>query len=194
MNLKKLRTDRDAERDGVWLDWQNGVRVKMARISDAKFQEMQMILCAGYADELMPWVKSVQEGEVKSTDIPPRIAEIFEDISNEIFAAGAIKDWAGIEWFDEEDSELAEEAKALPCTVENAKMVLDQVSDFKEWVREECRRRENFKTAMVGALVGNSDASSTGSTSLGTSRRNNSKDSAKAGTRKRSRKVQTAQA
>ena len=94
--LTSLKTDSDLETNGVWVDWQMGVRLRIARAGnaafDAKFQELQM-----------PHLNGMRTGT-----LPEGMAEL---LLKEACAETILLDWGGIE---------TDEGEPLPYSAQQA--------------------------------------------------------------------------
>jgi len=186
MNLKKLRTDRSAERDGVWKQWAPGVRVRIARVSMVSYEMLKQQKLAARASDIIKDMDAIKAAGDSLELLPPKIRALFDEIHAECLAELAVREWEGIEWSDDDDND-----EPLPCTLENAILVLSQVSEFRDWVLQETLDRENYVPAAAMALVGNSVASSNGKSSSAKSAKTRSKRSATKGGATRSQPVPT---
>jgi hypothetical protein len=174
MNLKKLRTDRSAERDGVWKDWgSTGVRVRIARVSTVMYEMLRNQKMAAHAAELFEHIDAIKAAGDNMDLIPDAVRALYDQINAECLAELAVRDWEGIEWSDEDNPD----DQPLECTQENAILVMTEVTDFRDWVLKETLDRENYVPRAAEALVGNSSASSGGKKTSGKSGRKSSKGS-----------------
>ncbi len=140
MDLAKLQTDAEKENDGVWVELQPGVRVKLARWNNAKFQNVQF-------KKMLPYRNTMAGGEIEFG--------IVEKITIECTAETVLLDWDGIEW----------DGEPLESSLANRLRVLTDVPDFRSMIVNLASQREYFMAKAEQDIAGNSPGSSNGTVS-----------------------------
>lgn len=133
-NLRKqFKTDKDKEENGIWVDFENGIRIRVRRLSS------QASLNARKEAE-KPYVVKVRSGKISD--------EIAEEIAIQQLARGVIADWEGIT--DEND-------EAVPYTPDAAYEILkdDDLKEFRAELIQISLDRDTFKADADKDALGN---------------------------------------
>jgi len=112
--LKKL-----TERGYAWLQFTDGVRVKLRYVSPQQFAH---------------WRKIASRRRLRGGRI---FEELDESKLDEILSDEVILDWEGI----------TENGQPFPCTPENKRLLMQHWTEFALWVNEQCMRLEAFVQA-----------------------------------------------
>lgn len=136
MDLDDLRTDPDAEENGVWVPFDATARVKLARADNprhrAKMQEL-----------LEPWLEVIQNGDLPKGKM--------EELALAAMAEAIVLDWEGIK----------DRGTTLEPTLEN-KLEALKVGDFRKAVEAYSGNIALFRQRKVNGAVKNSPSSSAG--------------------------------
>lgn len=128
--VDRYKTDKDLEENGQWVDFGDGVLVKVARLNSERSQAVRRKLEKPYS-------------KIRGS-IP-------EDISEEILtkqvAEAVLLDWKGV---------TDENGKELECTYENRYKVLKEYKDFRFDVVTCAVEAETFKNKQVEEATKNS--------------------------------------
>lgn len=130
----KFGTDKDLEREGVWVDMSGGASIKVARIGNPEYKRMFQKITTPYKQQL-------------------RTNNMDEDIAEELLikamASTILLDWKGIYEGDEE----------MKYSIENAEKVLRDLPDFRVFVTEVSSEMELFRQGEQEEGIKNSPAS-----------------------------------
>lgn len=138
--LSEISTDPKLEKDGVWLDYAVGIRVKVSRLDNPEYREH-------LATALKPYRTNVKQGKVD----PEAIAKDVKRVRAEYI----LRDWMNIE---------DEDGKPIPYSPEKAfEVFMDpKFHDFYEFVIGCSEQAANFRLEVIQEELGNSKASSSG--------------------------------
>lgn len=123
--LSKYKTSEELEVNGVWVDFGDGVCVKIARFSNPHSKEVRSRLERPHAQAL------------RRGSLPDSVSEY---ILLKQMAEAIIVDWKGVT--DENGAELE-------CTYDNKLSVLKKFKDFRDDVAFAAMERDTFKSADV---------------------------------------------
>jgi len=115
-------TDTDLETEGVWVEYKNGTRLKLARLGNPNFQRL-------YNAKMKPFVRRQRQG-----DLDPQI-EL--EVSCDCLAKTVITDWEG----------FTKNKKALKYTPAVGKELLMRSMDFRADVTAMSDSQENYRAA-----------------------------------------------
>lgn len=136
---KAYATDSSAIEFGVWVDFGDGARCKIARFNNPAH--------AKYIDELRkPYRAILRAGGT----IPDEKAD---EITIKSLARCVLVDWAG---FEEDDG------SPMPYSVEKAIELLTDLPDFRNRIAQISMQSENYRIETLEAAAKNSEAGSTG--------------------------------
>lgn len=116
----EYETDKDAEENGVWVDFPSGARVRIARW-----------MCQRHRDELERLRRPYQDSLRAGGKIP---AEKTEEINNKAASVALILDWEGV----------FISGKLTSYTPDLGEKVLKELEDFKEDVFQAAMLRQTF--------------------------------------------------
>ena len=139
--FSKLVTDGDLEIEGVWLPFEEGFDVKLARLGNTKYNEMVRRI-------LKPYTRKIRDEELDDS-----IAEMAE---KKAMARYVLVDWRGLE---DDDGEPIEYSK------ETALQLFEESRDFYLEIRGMARKRGLFQQEADEEAEGNSPPSSSGGSS-----------------------------
>lgn len=135
--LSRYTTDKSAEEDGQWVDYGDGLEVKLRRLNSVKSREVRRKLEKPYAKQF------------RGQDMPDSISEM---ILNNQLAKAIVVDWKGVP--NPEDAE-----KPLPCTEENVLRMVQDYPDFREDILAAAMERATFQKEELAAAEKNSKSS-----------------------------------
>lgn len=127
------QTDKDAERDGVWLDEAGGARFLIARMggSNVKFQK-------ALTAAMKPYTRELQLNIADNDALEPVMKKVFIDT--------ILLDW---EFVPGEDGTL------LDFTKENAEKILKDLPDLYARLREQATAYTNYRAAAIKDIAKN---------------------------------------
>lgn len=137
--LSKFRTDESKEEAGVWVDFGDGIRVRVRRLKSRKSIEFRKELDKPHADV-------IRRGSMDD--------KTAEDLLIRQIAGGVIADWEGVE-----DEDADGNAIAVPYTFDNAYSILKKASDFRDEILSVSVGADNYRNAVDKDAVGNSSTS-----------------------------------
>ena len=119
-DIRKLYgTDENKETDGIWQDMGDGIKVKIARIGNPKYQKL-------FQKISKPHRKAIRRGTLKE--------DVAEKLMIECMAKTIVLDWKNIEV----------DGKVLPYSVENAIQILTDFKDLKEYINDFANEMEAY--------------------------------------------------
>jgi hypothetical protein len=131
----RFATDASREEEGVWVDFGDGIEVKVRRLSSKISRDVRKRL-------EKPHAEAIRRGP-----LPESLAE---DILNRQLAEAIISDWKGVD---------DDNGQPLACTVENKIAILKALPEFRDEIVSISIERDNYKAAL------NEDAEKNSSTS-----------------------------
>lgn len=135
--LQRYATDKTAEEDGQWVDFGDGLEVKLRRLNSVKSREVRRKLEKPYAKQF------------RNQDMPDSISEM---ILNNQLAKAIVVEWKGVP--DPDDM-----TKELPCTEENILHMMQSFPDFREDILAAAMERATFQKEELVAAEKNSKSS-----------------------------------
>ena len=132
--LARFSTDTDAEEMGRWVDFGDGIRIRIRRIRSQKSIEVRKELDKPYANDL-------RRGALADS--------VAEDLLIKQVAAGVISAWEGIDIGDGD----------LPYTPDNAYKVLKLLPDLRDEILQVSMSAESFRKHFDDGVVENLSAS-----------------------------------
>lgn len=143
----RYSTNRKAEEDGQWVDFGDGVKVKVRRLNSAKSKETRRRLEKPYKNQFRAGV-----------DFPDSLQE---ELMNKQLAEAIIVDWEGVPELNDKGQPI--EGKFAECTPENVLRMVAMFPDFREDVVTASMERATFQNEVRKENEGNSEAASNGS-------------------------------
>lgn len=119
----KFSTDADAEKDGIWLDYGDGERIKIRRAGGKNLAYKRAIERLSRDKKFQLQTDSLSDDESRELMI-------------EVYAKSVILDWKGIK---------GEDGKDMPFNVENAKKLLTDLPDLFVSIMEQAKNIEWFR-------------------------------------------------
>jgi hypothetical protein len=144
--LDRYKTDRKLEEEGVWVDFGDGVEVKLRRLNSAKSKEVRRKL-------EKPYEKQYRNGR----EYPDSLQET---LMNKQLAEAIVVDWKGIPELNEQGEPI--EGKDMVCTPDNVIRMVSQFPDFREEITTASLERATFQVEARKELEGNSGNASNG--------------------------------
>lgn len=133
MKLSEMMVDKKAQEEGEWVDWRDGVRVKVRSAETAAYSKLHEKLQKPYANILR------HGGRI------PR--EKTEEILIQCLAECVLVDWDGI---------IDDDGKPIKYTPEKALKFLTEAIDFRDFVTMAAYDRNNFRLKAKEAATKNS--------------------------------------
>lgn len=139
-----VKTDLQKEDKGVWIDFELGIRLKIARARNSAYREVMRELTE-------PHLKDIREGEMPLDKL--------EDLLKQVRAKTILLDWENIEDKD---------GDSIPYSPEQALVFFNdpELRDFYTFVVLASENMENFKKKLIKDaeknLQGSSNGNSTG--------------------------------
>lgn len=124
--LSKYKTDKDAETNGVWVEVDNGVELKVARINNDKAREERRRLEKPYRNFANGAPEHVQE-----------------DILRKVVSKHVLLDWKGV---------TDDDGKPLTFSAETAEKLFKEFPDFLNDVLNLSMARETFAAEATEAV------------------------------------------
>lgn len=139
--IDKIKTDLQKETQGVWIDFEVGIRLKIARARNPASRELMRKLTE-------PHRKTIRDGGME--------LEVLEDLQRQIRAKTILLDWENIEDVT---------GKTIEYSPEQALEFFNdlELRDFYTFVILQSENMENFKKELVKESEKNLPASSDGS-------------------------------
>lgn len=127
---KQFQTDEKAEEEGVWIPLSSSARLKIARLTNPKYQAALKRLSKPY----------IKPG-MRMRDLDD---EVYEDITRQAVAEAILLDWEGIE----------KDGQPLPYSKQEALAAI-KMKDFYELVITASGNMETFRVARLAELEKN---------------------------------------
>jgi len=137
--LDRYKTDKSLEDDGVFVDYGDGLMVKVRRLNSTKSKEVRRKLEKPFSKQF------------RGQDIPDSIQE---KLLNQQMAKAIVVDWEGVPDPDDETGE-----KMLPCTEENILRMVEDFPDFRDDILAASMERATFQAEDLKAVAKNSKPS-----------------------------------
>jgi len=120
-DLKKLfGTDQNKEKEGVWQDMGDGLKMRIARIGNPNYQKRFQALSK-------PHRRALRRGTLSD--------EIAEQLLIKCLAETIVLDWEGVE----------ENGETIPYSVDNAIRILTDYPDLRNYVNDIANEMEGYK-------------------------------------------------
>ena len=118
--FSRFKTDTKKEEEGVWVKYEGGVSLKIARLNNPKYKEYSL-------KRSKPHLRRLQAGTIDG--------DVAEDIMKDAIANTVLLDWKGL---------LDEKGNEIPFSQEKAREQFDEAHDFYTEVFNLCQQRELF--------------------------------------------------
>lgn len=138
-NISKLAVDPQKEKDGVWFDGPNGLRLRVARLSNPEYQEAIQKLGR-------PYMRQIRNNTIAAADL--------NRITVKALAKHILLDWENL--LDEND-------EVVPYSVAKAEEYLRRYPEFVQMVEDYAQGLDAFQADAQEDAEGNSSAASSGS-------------------------------
>ena len=135
--LDRYNTDRNLEEGGVWVDFGDGLKVKIRRLTSKHSRETRRKLEKPYA------------AQFRNRDMPDSLQE---ELLNKQVAKSVVIDWEGVV-----NPEKPEEK--LPCTEDNVLMMVQKFPEFRDDILTAAMERTTFEKEMRKDAEKNSKSS-----------------------------------
>jgi hypothetical protein len=130
-NLGDLMIDERASKQGVWVDWLGGSRLKLASTSSHQYKATIARL--------------YKANRLQLDDSNPNNYQLIQEISAEALASTVLLDWEGISW-PNPDGTITDNA---PYTKALGKEAISKVDALREFVSEKAGTASLFKAEIV---------------------------------------------
>ena len=134
---KHYRTDENSEADGVWVDWGEETKLKIARIGNPNYQKRFQALLKPHR-------------HLRDRGLLPD--EVQTEILNKCISETILLGWEGVEY----------EGEKLKYSAENALKLISELKDFREDVLTVAGEQAIYRQAEVEESSKNSSKSSDG--------------------------------
>lgn len=125
----RYATDRNLEEEGVWVDFGDGLKVKIRRLSSKTSRETRRKLEKPYA------------AQFRNREMPDSLQD---ELLNKQVAQAIVLDWEGVE--DPTTPAPAEGKTAfIDCTPENVLKVITALTDFRDDILTAAMERTTFE-------------------------------------------------
>lgn len=131
MRFSKFKTDSTKEEEGVWVDYESGFRVKIARIGNPKFKEFML-------KKSKPHMRKLQSGNIDN--------DLADGLMKEAIARTILVDWEGL--LDDQD-------QPIPFSQETALDLMKESNDFYQEIFQMANERELFQIEDLEGAKGN---------------------------------------
>lgn len=121
--LDRYATDRNLEEEGVWVDYGDGLKVKVRRLSSKHSRETRRKLEKPYSSQF------------RNRDMPDSLQE---ELLNKQMAQSIVVAWEGVPNPDKE-------GELLECTPENILMMVTKFPDFRDDILTAAMERTTFE-------------------------------------------------
>lgn len=140
--MNRYKTDKDLEENGVWVDFGDGIQVKIRRANSKASRDCRAKLEKPYA------------GQFRNREMPQSLQDeiLIKQLSQSI-----ILDWKGVPDPTDEKGE-----RMLPCNEENIVKMMTQFPDFREDILTAAVAQATFQRELMKAAEGNSSSASGG--------------------------------
>ena len=145
MKFSSFKTDTTKESDGVWVDAGEGMKLKLARYGNPKFDDYLRKLST-------PLQRRLIDGTISQSAM--------EKLEMQAMSIHVLKGWEGLQ---------DDQGKDIQYSPEVALELMTSARDFFKLVRELSQRADHYRTSVVENAMGNSEPSSGGNSTTGTS-------------------------
>ena len=121
---KSYRTDKVAEKEGVWVELNEGMEVKVARLNNPTYQRI-------WEREMRPFRAQFERGLLADDKMEQIIVKVMSEC--------ILIDWKNIEF----------DGKKLPHSVENAAMLMSEFPDFRSDIMFLASQQATFRAEEI---------------------------------------------
>lgn len=147
--MNRYKTDREMEENGVWVDFGDGIQVKIRRANSKHSRDTRAKLEKPYA------------GQFRNREMPQSLQD---EILIKQLAQSIVVDWKGVP-----DPSNPDSPNPFPCNEENVIKVMTQFPDFREDILTASVAQATFQRNLMAdaeknsrnVFVGTSDQSQT---------------------------------
>lgn len=136
----RYETDKTAENEGVWVDYGDGIQVKIRRVNCARSREYRRTLEKPYAKMM------------RSGDLPDSLSE---ELLNKQIAGVLVVDWKGVEDPRAPAPAEGEKPTMLPFSQENVMFMITEYPDFREDILAASMEKATYQKAALKEAEGN---------------------------------------
>lgn len=136
-NLSNLTIDEDISKTGVWVDYMQGSRIKLASSSSHRYKATIARL--------------YKANRLQLDDSNPDNFRKIQEITAQAMADTVLMDWEGMDWQNEDGTVT----QNIPYTPKLGKEVLLKADAFREFVSEKAGTPSLFKKEIIEEAVGN---------------------------------------
>jgi len=129
----RYATNKVAEEEGQWVDFGDGIEVKLRRLNSEASREVRRKLEKPY------------EGQYRTRPMPDSLNE---ELLIKQLAQCIVVDWKGVENPDQD-------GQFLPCTPENVTMIVTRFKDFREDITTASMTQATFQGELKKQSEGN---------------------------------------
>jgi hypothetical protein len=113
----RYSTDRNLEEEGVWVDYGDGLKVCVRRLSSKHSRETRRKLEKPYS------------AQFRNRDMPESLQE---ELLNKQVSKSIVVDWEGVEDPDAPEAKAGEKPKMLPYSEANVLRMITEFPDFRD--------------------------------------------------------------
>lgn len=139
---ERYKTNRTQEEEGVWVDFGDGIRVRIRRLNSQHSQEVRRRLEKPYGNQY------------RNREMP---ASLQEELMVKQLAQSIVLDWEGVEDPSHQPAE-GEAQKMLSFSPDNAVRIFSQYKDFRQDVVEASMEKATFQDEIRKESEGNSES------------------------------------
>ena len=136
-NLQSLTIDESKSKQGVWVDFLGGSRLKIASTQSNSYKAML--------------AREYKKHRLQLDDSNPDNFRLIQEITAKALATVILLDWEGINWPDESGNVI----ENIPYTIARGEKALAVADQLREFVSEQAGKPGLFKEAVVEEAVGN---------------------------------------
>jgi hypothetical protein len=130
MDINKFKTDKKKEEEGVWIEIGEEARIRVARLNNEKYKNH-------FRRTTKPYRRQIRNGNL-SEDVAERL--LIDAMANTILLG-----WEN----------LTEDGKAIKYSIDNAKRILSESSDFRDLVADAAGEIEAYRIESLEESKGN---------------------------------------
>ena len=119
----RFKTDESKEEQGVWIDFGEGIRVRVRRIRSRFSQAVRLEL-------EKPHSESIRRGPLPN--------DVAEDLMMKQIAKALISEWEGV---------TDEDGNVLECTYENKLAIIKELPELRDEILQVSMDRDSYKAA-----------------------------------------------
>jgi len=136
-NLTSLTIDESVSKNGVWVDFLGGSRLKIASTQSNAYKALL--------------ARMYKQNRLQLDDSNPNNFKLIQEITAKAMASVILLDWEGINWPDEAGNLI----ENIPYTKERGEKALAAADQLREFVSEQAGKANLFKDAVIEEAVKN---------------------------------------